>query len=95
MGCSFERQRMYFSYLLKLFLDEKNYKPNKIWVDKGSDFYNRSVKSWLQDNNTEKRLTYNEGKYVFAERIIKTLNTKIYKYMTSLSKNAYIDKLVI
>ena len=28
-------------------LDESNRKPNKIWVDKGSEFYNRSMKSWL------------------------------------------------
>ena len=26
---------------------------NKIWVDKGSEFYHRSMKSWLQDNNIE------------------------------------------
>ena len=26
-------------------LDESNHKPNKIWVDKGSEFYNRSIKS--------------------------------------------------
>ena len=37
--------------------------------------------------------TQNEGKYVVAERFIRTLKTKIYKYMTSVSKNAYIDKL--
>ena len=36
---------------------------------------------------------YNEGKSVVAERFIKTLKTKIYKYMTSISKNVYIDKL--
>ena len=29
-------------------LDESNYKPNKIWVDKDSKFYNRSMKSWLE-----------------------------------------------
>ena len=29
-------------------LDESNHKPNKIWVDKGSEFYNRSIKSWLE-----------------------------------------------
>ena len=28
-------------------LDESNHKPNKVWVDKGSKFYSRSVKSWL------------------------------------------------
>ena len=36
---------------------------------------------------------HNEGKSVVAERFIKTLKTKIYKYMTSVSKNVYIDKL--
>ena len=37
--------------------------------------------------------THNEGKSVFAERFIRTLKSKIYKYMTSISKNVYIDKL--
>ena len=36
---------------------------------------------------------YNEGKSVVAERFIKTLKSKIYKYMTSISKNVCIDKL--
>ena len=36
---------------------------------------------------------HNEGKPVVAERFIRTLKTKIYKYMTSVSKNVYIDKL--
>ena len=68
-------------------------KPNKIWVDKGSEFYNNSFKKWLKDNNTETYSTHNEGKFVVAERFIRTLKTKIYKYMTSLSKNVYINKL--
>ena len=37
--------------------------------------------------------THNEGKSVVAERFIRTLKGKIYKYMTSISKNVYIDKL--
>ena len=36
---------------------------------------------------------HNEGKSVVAERFIRTLKTKMYKYMTSISKNVYIDKL--
>ena len=36
---------------------------------------------------------HNEEKSVAAERFIRTLNTKIYKYMTSVSKNVYINKL--
>ena len=38
-------------------------------------------------------LIHNEGKSVVAERFIRTLKNKIYKYMTSISKNVYIDKL--
>ena len=37
--------------------------------------------------------TNNEGKSVVAERFIRTLKNKIYKYMTEISKNVYIDKL--
>ena len=37
--------------------------------------------------------TNNEGKSVMAERFIKTLKNKIYKCMTSLSKNVYVDRL--
>ena len=37
--------------------------------------------------------THNEGKYIVAERFIRTLKNKIYKYMTSVSNNVYINKL--
>ena len=74
-------------------LDDLDRKPNKIWVDKGSEFYNNSFKKWLKDNDIEMYSTNNEGKSVIAERFIRTLKTKIYKYMTSISKNVYIDKL--
>ena len=37
--------------------------------------------------------THNEGKAVVAERFIRTLKTKIYRYITSISKNVYLDKL--
>ena len=39
-------------------------KPKKIWVAIGSEFNNRSVKSWLQDNDIEMYSTHNEGKSV-------------------------------
>ena len=65
----------------------------KIWADKGSEFYNNSFKKWLKNNNVEMYLIHNEGKSVAVERFIKTLKTKIYKYMTSMSKNVYIEKL--
>ena len=58
------------------------------------NFYNNSFKKWLlKDNDIEMYSIHNEGKSVVAERFIRTLKTKIYKYMTSVSKNVYIDKL--
>ena len=74
-------------------LDDSKRQPNKIWVDKGSEFYNNTFKKWLQDNDVVMYSTNNEGKSVIAERFIRTLKNKIYKYMTSISKNMYIDKL--
>ena len=37
--------------------------------------------------------TYNEGKSIVAERFIRTLKNKIFKHMTAISKNVYIDVL--
>ena len=41
-------------------------KPNKIWVDQGSEFYNKSFKDFLKINNIEMYSTYNEEKSVIA-----------------------------
>ena len=68
-------------------------KPNKIWVDQGSEFYNNSFKDFLKTNNIEMYSTYNEGKSVVAERFIRTLKNKIFKHMTAISKNVYFDVL--
>ena len=51
------------------------------------------MKSWLEINDIEMHLTHNEGRSVIAERFIRTLKNKIYKYMTLVSKNVYVDKL--
>ena len=53
-----------------------------MWIDKGSEFYNNSFKKWLQENDILMYLTHNERKSVVAERLIRTLKNKIYKYMT-------------
>ena len=53
-------------------LKQSNRKLNKIWVDKGSEFYNRSMKSWLEKNYVEMHSTHNEGKSVVAKRFIRT-----------------------
>ena len=62
-------------------LKQSNRKPNKIWVDKGSEFYNAYFKKWLRDNDVVMYSTHNEGKSVVAERFIRIIKRKIYKYM--------------
>ena len=51
------------------------------------------MKLFLQNNRIETYSTYNQGKSVVSERFLRALKNKIYKYMTSVSKNVYIDKL--
>ena len=68
-------------------------KPNKIWVDQASEFYNNIFKKWFKDNDISMYSTHNEGKSVVAERFIKTLKNKIYKHMAAISKNFYYDFL--
>ena len=66
-------------------------KPNKskIWADQGSEFYNSSFKKWLKQNRIEMYSTYNEGKFVVAERFIRTLKNETDKHMTTVSENIY------
>ena len=92
MGCSFKIWKaVKTTNAFQKILDESNCKPKKIWVDRGSEFYNRSMKSYLQNIDIEMYSTHNEGRFVVAERFIRTLKNKIYKYMTSISRNVYID----
>ena len=77
----------------QIFLKVSARKPHSIWVDKGSEFYNFHFKKWLEDNSIEMYSTHNGRKSAVAERFIRTIKNKIYKYMTSISKNVYIHKL--
>ena len=47
-------------------LSDSNKKPNKIWIDQGSEFYNNSFKDFLKISNIEMYSTFNEGKSVVA-----------------------------
>ena len=51
------------------------------------------MKSWLEKNDIEMYSARNEGTSVIAERFMRTIKYKIYKFMTSVSKNKYNDKL--
>ena len=50
--------------LFKKILGDSNRKPNKIWVEKGSEFYDNSFKKWLKDNDIEMYSIHNKGKSV-------------------------------
>ena len=51
-------------------LDESNHKQNKIWGDKGTKFYNRPMKSWLQDNDVEMYLAHNEENLLLLKYLL-------------------------
>ena len=59
-------------------IDESNRKPSKIWVNKASEFCNRSVKSRLKGNDTEMYSIHDKGESVVTERFIRPLKNKIY-----------------
>ena len=67
-------------------------RPKKLWVDNGSEFYNKTFKKWLNDNNIEIYSTFTEGKAVVIERFNKTLK-KMFKYFTANGTYRYIDIL--
>ena len=54
-------------------LNNSKRKPNKTWVDQGSEFYNNYFKKWLKSNDIEMYSTHNEGKSFVAEIFIRTL----------------------
>ena len=62
----------------------KGRKPNKVWVDKGGEFYSKLFKRFLKINSIDNYSTYNEGKSVIAERFIRTLKNKIFKHKTAV-----------
>ena len=48
-------------------LDKSRRKPSKIWVDKGSEFFNNSFKKWLRDNDIEMYSIHNEGNLLWLK----------------------------
>ena len=67
MPDSYKRQKgIKITKVFQEILEESGHKPKKVWVDKGSELQNRSVKSWLHSNNIEIYSTHNEKKSVVA-----------------------------
>ena len=71
---------------LKHIFEER--KPEKMWVDKGKEFYNKDVKDLIELYSTE-----NEEKASVVERWIRTMKEKMCKYFSAKSTNVYINVL--
>ena len=54
--------------------------------DRGSEFYNTSMESFLQNNDIEMYSMHNEEKSLIAGTVIRTLKNKVYKYMIQFQK---------
>ena len=66
----------------------KKRKPEKLWTDKGREFYNKDVKDLVELYSTE-----NEEKSSIAERWVRTIKEKMWKYFTDNNTYNYIDVL--
>ena len=66
----------------------KERKPEKMWVDKGTEFYNKDVKDLVELYSTE-----NEEKSGVVERWIRTMKEKMWKYFTDKNTNVYLNQL--
>ena len=71
---------------LKTIFEER--KPEKMWVDKGKEFYNKDVKDLVELYSTE-----NEEKSNVVERWIRTMKEKMWKYFSAKSTNVYMNVL--
>ena len=77
---------------LKTILSDKR-KPAKLWVDRGSEFYNKTFKSLLNEYETDLFSIYSDLKAVFIEKFIKTLLHIINKPMFSNGDGNWVNVL--
>ena len=77
---------------LKIIFEEGRI-PDKIRTDKGSEFVNRWFKAYLKEKNVIHFVTHNEVKANYAERAIKTIKGKIFKFFTQKQTYRYVDNL--
>jgi len=74
----------------KLFI---NSQLSKLWTDQGSEFINKTFKTFLTDHNIELYHVHNEEKACVIERFNRTLGDMIEKHLTATTSKNYINKL--
>ena len=78
---------------LKDLFQDTNRIPRKIWVDKGGEFYNKKIDTYLKKNNISRYSTYSESKSVIVERFNRTLKTNMWRRFTAENTRKWIDML--
>jgi len=87
-------------------VDSSGRRPQKIWVDQGTEFYNSTFKKWMKVNGKTAMVegkpvttpvvmysTFGESKSVIVERFNKTLKTKMWHYFTEANTRRWVDEL--
>ena len=74
-------------------IKESKRKPYKLWVDQGTEFYNKNFEKYLTDNDISMYSTYGEHKSVVVERFNRTIKDIMWKYFTAKNTRKYIDDL--
>ena len=72
---------------------DKGRVPHKIRSDRGAEFTNRLVQTYLKEKGILHFVTHNQVKANYAERIIKTVKSKIFRYFTKKQTYNYIDHI--
>ena len=67
--------------------------PERIWVDQGSEFYNKDFQKWTKDNNIVMYSTYGESKSAVVERFIRTLKDMMTKEFTEANTRNWVKLL--
>ena len=68
-------------------------KPNRLQTDKGKEFYNRPVKSWLQEKGITHFSTHGDAKASVVEQFNRTLKQRLYRYFTAANTLEFVDIL--
>ena len=78
---------------IKNVVKESGREPEKIWVDKGSEFYNKDFKSWTNKKDIVIYSTYGESKSAVVERFIRTLKELIVPIFTETNSRDWVSIL--
>jgi len=77
----------------KEILSESKRIPKKLWVDKGTEFYNKNFKAYLKEHSIEMYSTENAGKAVVIERFNRTIEEWLWRKFTEQGNQKWVKIL--